>query len=73
METETTKLSPFHTNYGFTPSAYRPLRKGPNVDKARIKAELMVELHKELRAELEFVRKRMEYYVNKDRIEGPNL
>ena len=33
----------------------------------------MVDLHEELKAQLELIQKRMEHYANKDRIEGPNL
>lgn len=33
----------------------------------------MVDLHKELRAQLELIRERMKHYADQDRIEGPTL
>jgi hypothetical protein len=72
-ESESTGLTPFYANYGFTPSAYRAPREGPNNDKARLQAELMIDLHKELKAQLEFIRDRMKKYADQTRIAGPIL
>jgi hypothetical protein len=70
---ESTGLTPFYANYGFTPEAYRPPRDGPNAEKARLQAELMIDLHKEMRGQLEFIRERMKKYADQDRIAGPIL
>ena len=55
-QSESTGKSPFFLNYGFEPEAYRPPRQGEDVEKAIIKAEDMIELHNELKVQLEFVR-----------------
>jgi transposase InsO family protein len=70
---ESTGLTPFYANYGFTPEAFRPPRNGPNAEKARLQAELMIDLHEEMRAQLEFIRDRMKKYADQDRIAGPIL
>ena len=70
---ESTGITPFYANYGFTPEAFRPPRDGPNAEKARLQAELMVDLHEELRTQLEFIRDRMKKYADQDRIAGPIL
>jgi transposase InsO family protein len=70
---ESTGITPFYANYGFTPEAYRPPRDGPNAEKAKLQAELMIDLHKELQEQLEFIRERMKKYADQNRIEGPIL
>jgi hypothetical protein len=70
---ESTGKSPFFLNYGFEPEAYRPPRQGEDVEKAIIKAENMIEVHNELREQLEFVRERMSKYADRHRLGGPNL
>ncbi|KAK1245455.1 hypothetical protein MKX08_005084 [Trichoderma sp. CBMAI-0020] len=71
--TETTGVTPFYANYGFTPEAYRPPRDGPNADNARILAEDMIQLQEELKVQLEFFRQRTKEYADRTRIEGPTL
>lgn len=71
--TESTGVTPFYANYGFTPEAYRPPRDGPNADNARILAEDMIQLQEELKSQLEFIRERMKKYADRTRIEGPTL
>ncbi|PTB47296.1 hypothetical protein M431DRAFT_44575, partial [Trichoderma harzianum CBS 226.95] len=66
-ESESTGKLPFFLNYGFEPEAYRPPRQGEDVEKAIIKAEDIIELHDELRRQLEFVRQRMIKYADKNR------
>ncbi|RFU77263.1 reverse transcriptase domain [Trichoderma arundinaceum] len=72
-KSESTGLTPFFANYGFTPEAYRPPRDGPNSEKARIQAELLKDLHEDMRTQLEFIRQRMKEHADKYRHGGPNL
>jgi hypothetical protein len=40
--TETIEVTPFYTNYRFTPEAYRLPHNSPNADNAHILAEDMI-------------------------------
>lgn len=70
---ESTGLTPFYSLYGFTPEAYRPPQDGPNAEKAQLQAELIINLHQEMRAQLKFIRKRIKKYADQNRITGPIL
>ncbi len=68
---ETTKVSPFFTNY----RRKADLRQGLDIEipRAAVKAEQMSTLHVMLKEELEFIRTRIKRYYNKYRLEGPCL
>ena len=71
---ESTGTSPFYANYGIQPNTqYSPRNARTEVEKARLQAEKMRELHEELANQLQFVRERMARYANNRRIEGPTF
>ncbi len=68
---ETTKVSPFFTNYRHEADLRQ--RLDVEVPRAAVKAEQMSTLYVMLKKELEFIRTRMKRYYNKYRLEGPRL
>ncbi|KAH7461789.1 hypothetical protein FOMA001_g18899 [Fusarium oxysporum f. sp. matthiolae] len=71
---ESTKLTPFDANAGFTPNAYYDAQEPKNVNPAAIIAsDKLKEIHDELKTELEFVRKRMQKHYDPKRLKGPTF
>ncbi|KAH7471513.1 hypothetical protein FOMA001_g13026 [Fusarium oxysporum f. sp. matthiolae] len=71
---ESTKLTPFDANAGFTPNAYYDAQEPKNVNPAAIIAsDKLKEIHDELKTELEFVRKRMQRHYDPKRLKGPTF
>ncbi|KAI8402590.1 hypothetical protein FOFC_17905 [Fusarium oxysporum] len=71
---ESTKLTPFDANAGFTPNAYYDAQEPKNVNPtAIIASDKLKEVHDELKTELEFVRKRMQRHYDPKRLKGPTF
>jgi len=69
---KSTKTTPAHANFGFTPNAYHNKQDPKNVNPAAIlKSDNLKNLHKSIRKELKEVRNKMHWYYNKRKIEGP--
>ncbi|SCO90090.1 uncharacterized protein FRV6_14218 [Fusarium oxysporum] len=66
---ESTKLTPFNANAGFTPNAYHDAQEPKNVNLAAIiKSDELKNLYEEMKTELEYVRKRMQRHYNPKRL-----
>ena len=70
---ESTKVSPFKANFGQEPAWRKQPREGPLAGKAILTAQELLDLHDEMRRQLEFVRGRMAKYYNQGRLKGPTF
>jgi hypothetical protein len=69
-----TGISPFYANYGYhLLITKKPRNEKPVSKKARIIVIRMKELYKILKQELDFISERVTEYVNRKRLEGPDL
>jgi len=68
------KLTLAYANFRFTLNAYYTKREKQTINPTAIlKAEELKNLHKEIKIELEFVRKRIKKYYNTKRIKRPTF
>ncbi|KAF5239468.1 hypothetical protein FANTH_9943 [Fusarium anthophilum] len=71
---ESTKLTPSDANFSYTPKAYYDAQETEIINPAAIiKSKDLKNIHNELRTELEFVNKRIQWYYNSKRLEGPTF
>jgi hypothetical protein len=72
--TATTGISPFYANYGYNPQAtVHPRGIATEAQKAKLQAQELQKLHKELSRDIEFLAIRSADQYNKKRLEGPRL
>ncbi|KAL8411455.1 hypothetical protein RB596_000918 [Gaeumannomyces avenae] len=70
---ESTGVTPYFANYGYTPTAYREPKAGKDAPAAEIQVKELTKLHTHLQAKLDKLRTRMSAQANKKRIEGPTF
>ena len=73
-DSETTKVSPFHANFGYNPTAYgTPMADGIMSQGAITRVDELKLLHEELATDINFLAQRSAIYYNKHRSVEPTL
>jgi transposase InsO family protein len=70
---QTTGVTPFFANYGKHPNDFLEPRKGPDADKAMIKAEELKTVHQQLRKTITDSNEKVRKQADKNRKDGPQL
>ena len=70
---QTTGLTPFFANYGKNPNSFLQPRKGPNAEKALVKAKELKKVHNQLTETIKETNKKVRQQADKSRKDGPQL
>ena len=68
---QTTGLTPFFVNYGKNLNSFLHPRKGPNVEKALVKAEELKKIYNQLTKTIKETNKKVRQQANKSQKNGP--